>query len=104
MPKVNVTLEYEGMSLYDFKQYLCNRNTIKSFVIEHEVPNDKKDRIEIGDIVDIYFERCECLVGYKVLYIPQSDNDVWHLEYKNKYVDELIYLKNFAYMRLKKHE
>lgn len=58
------------------------------------------DKIEVGDFVNVYFERADAIFDYEILYIPQATGDSWHLKHKN---GMLCYVQFFECMeRLEK--
>jgi len=36
--------------------------------------------IEVGDLVDVYWENVECEIALKVLYIPSATGDSWRFQ------------------------
>lgn len=56
-----------------------------------------KDRLEIGDHVNVFFNHSDAIWNVEVLYIPCSSGDSWHLRYS----DGTIYdVQQYNYMKL----
>ena len=60
---------------------------------------DIKKEIEVGDIVDVYFDFDERVgrFGCKVLHSPSATGDSWRLIDKD---GELVYIQQFQMMKL----
>jgi len=52
-------------------------------------------RIEVGDIVDVYFEQVQCELNCVVEYIPAATGDCWYLW---KPDGDIVAVMNFAKM------
>lgn len=57
-----------------------------------------KDKIEVGDRVNIHFGNLDSIYDYEVLYIPFATGDSWKLRNNDVH---LIYVQNFSYMELR---
>ena len=55
------------------------------------------DIIEVGDLVDIYWENVERETFLKVLYIPQDTRDSWSFQRTSK-DKTIIYVDRFSKM------
>jgi len=63
---------------------------------EHkEVKKVMGEKIEEGDIVNVYFENAGAEFGLHVLYIPCATGDSWRFKRTN---GTIIYIQNFAKM------
>ena len=58
----------------------------------------KKNKIEEGDRVDVFFANEVSISDCEVLYTPCATGDSWHLKEKS---GEIIYVQSFEMMRLK---
>jgi hypothetical protein len=55
------------------------------------------ERIEEGDLVDVFFSDGSCLKNCRVLYTPQATGDSWHLKSED---GKIIYVQQFETMHL----
>ena len=56
-----------------------------------------KEKIKIGDIVNIQFGRAPSIFRAEVLYMPFSTGDCWHLRTED---NQIIYVQNFEVIQL----
>lgn len=57
-------------------------------------------KIEIGDRVDVFFERSESLFDMTVVYTPCQTGDAFHLLSNDSVTKgQLYYVQNYSYMK-----
>jgi len=84
---ITITLISLKNSMQNYKE--CTKNT------KHKKDNKMKEKIQIGDKVDVYWENISSEFNMRVLYVPCATGDSWRLR---RLDGTVIYVNSFGKM------